>query len=134
MKYGAVMFLVAILALGAGAGVAQMHGGGSEHPMMGGQHMMGPGMNHNMGMMCTMMGDMQHMMGAQMTPGQHQQMMGMMNRMGRMMEEMGGPQGPQMQAQHQKQLEEMQQRLNAMKSQMPTQPPGAKPKPEEHKH
>jgi hypothetical protein len=47
---------------------------------------------------------------------------------------MGGPQGPQTQAQHQKKFQEMQQRLNAMKSQMSTPPPGVKPKQEEHKH
>jgi len=133
MRHGLAMLLVAILTLGAGAGVAQMHGG-SEHPRMGGQHMMGPDMNQNMGIMCNMMSDMQHMMGGRMPPEQHQQMMDMMNQMGRMMQEMGGPQGSQIQAQHQKQLQEMQQRLNAMKSQMPTQPPGAKPKQEEHKH
>ena len=78
MRHGAMMLLVAILTLGAGTGAAQMHGGGSEHPMMGGQHMMGSGMNHNMGMMCNMMGDMQHMMGARMTSEQHQQMLDMM--------------------------------------------------------
>lgn len=100
-----VLFIPAFLA-------AQMHGGS-------GQHMMGPGMMNNLGMMSGMMGDMHQMLqSGQMTPEQQQQMLGMMNQMGGMMQQMCGPQGAQMQGQHQQQLQQMQKRLQEMKGQM----------------
>ncbi len=123
-----IAILAGALSLFHGSGMAQKHGGGG---MMGsGQHMMGPGMMNNMGMMSDMMRDMHQRMGSQgMTPEQHQQMMQMMNQMGQMMQQMQGPKSPQMEQQQTQQLKEMQRQLKNLKGQ------AQKPKQEqEHKH
>lgn len=109
-----------------------MHGSsaGQQHMMGSCQHMMGPGMMNNRGMMSDMRGDLHKRMKSQrLTPEQHQQMMQMMNRMRQMMQEMQGPQAAQMEPQHTRQLQEMQQQLKSLKDQT------QKPKQEqEHKH
>jgi hypothetical protein len=55
---------------------------------------------------------------AQIPSRGQQQMLKVMNQMGRIMQQMQGPQGSQMQARHQQQLQEMQQHLDAMKGQL----------------
>jgi hypothetical protein len=113
MKRVAMFLLTVVLVLALPAlGVAQMHGGQ-------GQHMMGPGMTNNFGMMSGIMGEMHQMMqSGQLTPEQQQQMLKWMNQMGGMMQQWGGPQGAQLQAQHQQQLRQMQQQLQQMRGQM----------------
>ncbi len=125
-----IAVLAGVLSLGYGSVAAQEHpGGGMQGRGAGQQHMMSPGMMHNMGMMSDMMRDMQQIMGSQrMTPEQYQQMMQMMNRMGQMMQEMQGPQAAQMEPQHTRQLKEMEQQLKGLKEQM------QKQKQQEHKH
>ncbi|MEJ2673141.1 MAG: hypothetical protein P8168_13270 [Deltaproteobacteria bacterium] len=123
MKSRIVAVLAGALILFPGVLLAQTHRGGSMHGgggMMGsGQYMMGPGMQHNLGMMSGMMREMHQMMGyGNWTPAQQREMLQMMNQMGTLMQQMGGPQNPQMQMQHRQQLERMQRRLNNLKSQM----------------
>jgi hypothetical protein len=119
MKQG--ILLLAVLTLLPLAALAQMHGGmhgGGQPPMIGGQHMMGPGMMDNLGMMAHMMEQMQQMIGpGQMSPEAQQQMLQMMRRMGQIMQEMPGAQSAQRQGQQRQELQEMQQRLDALQRQ-----------------
>jgi mono/diheme cytochrome c family protein len=80
---------------------------------------MGPGMRQNFGMMSDNLNQMHQMMGqGYMAPGHYGQTMGMMGQMGTMMHEMGGPSyPPEVEQRHRAQLQEMRERLGAMKSQ-----------------
>ena len=111
-----IIILAAFLLMTPGLSTAQMHGGGGH--MIGGKGM-SQCMMQNQDMMNQMMNEMQQMMGqGHMTPEQHKQMQDMMNQMGQMKQQMAGPPNPQMEQQHQKQLQEMQQRWNTLKGQM----------------
>jgi mono/diheme cytochrome c family protein len=81
---------------------------------------MGPGMQHNFGMMSDNVYQMHRMSQGYMTPDHYTQMMGMMGQMGGMMRGMGmgGPYySPETEQQQRQQLEQMHQSLRTMRSQ-----------------
>jgi uncharacterized protein YukE len=99
--------LVAFL-LAPGILAAQMQGGGQRQQMKTQLHA-------NIGMMADMMAKMYEMMNqGKATSEQWQEMMDIMKQMIQMMKEMSEPHGGQMQEQHQKQLQEMNSRLNTL--------------------
>ena len=82
-------------------------------------YVMGPGMQHNFGLMRNNVDRMYGMMGqGYMSPEHYNSMMGMMGQMGGMMQGMGGPYYNEEEEQrHRQQLEEMHQNLNTMERQ-----------------
>jgi hypothetical protein len=84
-----------------------------------GQCMIEPGMRNNMGMMSAMVGDMHQMLqSGKLSPAQQKHMLAMMKQMSGIMQNMCSLQGPQMQAQLQQQLLQLQKGLEDMKAQM----------------
>jgi len=82
-------------------------------------YVMGPGMQHNFGMMHDNVDRMYGMMGqGYMSPEHYNSMMGMMGQMGGMMQGMSGPYyNQEMEQQHRQQLEEMHRNLTALERQ-----------------
>ena len=108
MKRITVVVVLVALLLAPGILAAQMQGGGKGQQMRTQMHA-------NMGMMADMMAKMYEMMNkGKATSEQWQDMMDIMEQMIQMMREMSVPHGGQMQEQHQRQLQKMNESLNAL--------------------
>jgi hypothetical protein len=84
-----------------------------------GQCMVKPGLRNNMGALSAMMGDMHQMLqSGKLNPEQQKHMLEMMNQMSGVMKDMGSPEAPQKEAMLQEQLQQLQQKLEDLKTQI----------------
>jgi hypothetical protein len=84
-----------------------------------GECMVKPDVRKNMGTMSAMMGDMHQMLqSGKLTPEQQNHMLEMMDQMSGIMKDMGSPEGAQKEAMLDQQLQQLQQKLQDLKTQI----------------
>ncbi|MEW6657276.1 MAG: hypothetical protein AB1424_01320 [Thermodesulfobacteriota bacterium] len=121
MLPGAMFLIFLLVSASLGSGNAQISKGSSAPEAAGrGQPAPAPpGLQHNVGAMAELMGDIHRMLHlGPLTPQEAGEVSDIMTRLGIMMKEMSGPQAERFQSRHQRQLQEMKKQVEEIKARL----------------